>query len=106
MSDPITPDSFTHLVHLAALELDPQESEYLRQELNNQLKAINELEIIPLDESIPITTHGVAYTPLTTPSTRMDEILSCPNPSEILDQAPETDEGYIVVPDIPHTELE
>ena len=106
MSDPISPDSFTHLVRLAALELDPQESEYLRQQLNNQLKAIHELETIPLDEGTKITSHGVVYTLAITPLVRMDELVPYLNPGEILAQAPDTDEGYIVVPDIPHTELE
>ena len=51
MSDPITPEIFAHLVDLAALELSPEEAEYLRRQLNNQLKAIHELEAIPLDEA-------------------------------------------------------
>ena len=37
MSDPITPELFTHLVELAALELTPPEAEYLRGQLNGQL---------------------------------------------------------------------
>jgi hypothetical protein len=40
MSDQITVELFDHLVRLAALELSSQEAEYLRHELNNQLKAI------------------------------------------------------------------
>ena len=51
MSDAITPEMFAHLVDLAALELSPEEAEYLRRQLNNQLKAIHELEAIPLDET-------------------------------------------------------
>lgn len=102
----ITPDLFDHLVHLAALELPPEEAEYLRRELNNQLKAILELEAIPLDPGTQATSHGVPYTPTITPPPREDEWVSCPNPEEILGQAPEVEEGYIVVPDIPHTELE
>ena len=102
----ITKDLFEHLVELAALELSPQEGEYLRRELNNQLKAIHELEAIPLDESIPITSHGVPYTPQITPASRTDEWIACPNPQDILDQAPQAEDGYVVVPDIPHTELD
>ena len=105
MSDAITPQVFEHLVRLAALELDEQESEYLRGQLNNQLKAIHELEQIPLDETVKPSSHGIPYTPEITPPTRQDEREDCPNPDEIIAQAPDTDEGYIVVPDIPHQEL-
>jgi aspartyl/glutamyl-tRNA(Asn/Gln) amidotransferase C subunit len=102
----ITPDLFEHLVGLAALELSPDEAEYLRRELNNQLKAIHELEAIPLDADMPMTSHGVPYTPQISPTLREDEWLPDPHPENIVRQAPETEDGYIIVPDIPHTELE
>ena len=106
MSDAITPAIFEHLVLLAALELDSQEAEYLRGELNKQLKAIHELEAIPLDPGILVTSHGVPYTADITPPVRVDEWLPYPDAGKILQQAPQTDQDYIVVPDIPHTELE
>jgi aspartyl/glutamyl-tRNA(Asn/Gln) amidotransferase C subunit len=102
----ITPELFEHLVILAALELTSDEAEYLRRELNNQLKAIHELEAIPLEAGIPATSHGVSYTPQTSPPMREDEWLPEPHPEEILAQAPEVDDGYVIVPEIPHTELE
>ena len=55
MSELISPETFAHLVDLAALELSPEEGEYIRGQLNNQLKAINELAAIPLDPPIPAT---------------------------------------------------
>jgi aspartyl-tRNA(Asn)/glutamyl-tRNA(Gln) amidotransferase subunit C len=106
MSDSITPQVFERLVRLAALELDEQESEYLRGQLNNQLKAIHELEQIPLDEAVKPSSHGIPYTPEITPPTRQDKQVDCLNPEEIIAQAPDTDDGYIVVPDIPHQELD
>lgn len=106
MSDPITPEVFDHLVQLAALELDPADAAYLRRQLNNQLKAITELEAIPLDETLPVTTHGVPYTPEITPSIRSDEWVACLNPDEILAQAPQIEDRYVIVPEIPHTELD
>jgi aspartyl-tRNA(Asn)/glutamyl-tRNA(Gln) amidotransferase subunit C len=106
MSDAITPEIFQHLVLLAALELDPQEAEYLRHELNHQLKAIHELEAIPLDPETLVTSHGVPYTADITPPIRADEWMPYPDSRKILQQAPQTDQGYIVVPDIPHSELE
>jgi aspartyl-tRNA(Asn)/glutamyl-tRNA(Gln) amidotransferase subunit C len=106
MSEEITVEIFNHLVELAALELSPEESEYLRGQLNNQLKAIHELEAIPVDPATPIAAHGVPYPPENSPSIRTDEWAPYPDPGGILAQAPDTDERYIIVPEIPHTELE
>ena len=63
MTDSITPETFAHLVQLAALELNAEEAEYLRGQLNNQLKAIHELEAIPLEQNTPVSLHGVSFTP-------------------------------------------
>ncbi len=106
MSDPITPEIFNHLVQLAALELAPEEAEYVRKELNKQLKSIHELEAIPLDRAAAITSHGVPYTEQISPAPRTDEWIPYPDVDELLAQAPEVEERYIVVPDIPHTTLE
>ena len=105
MSDSITLEIFNHLVELAALELEPEEAEYILQQLNNQLKAINELAAIPLDDSILPAAHGVPYTLQNSPAPRADEWLPYDDPAGILSQAPETEDGYILVPDIPHTTL-
>ena len=106
MTDMISPETFAHLVDLAALQLDAAEAEYLRQQLNNQLKAIHELEAIPLEEDVPVTSHGVPYTVETSPTPREDVWVPYPNPQAILEQAPQAEDGYIIVPDIPHTILE
>jgi aspartyl-tRNA(Asn)/glutamyl-tRNA(Gln) amidotransferase subunit C len=105
MTDEITPELFTHLVELAALELAPSEAEYLRRELNNQLKAIHELEAIPLDPATPVASHGVPYTAATSPAIREDVAQAYPDPARLLKTAPETEDGYIVVPEIPHQDL-
>ena len=105
MSDEIDGELFDHLANLAALELPTEESEYLRQQLNNQLKAIQELAAIPLDAATSITSHGVPYTAQNSAAPRADEWIPCLDADEILEQAPETDDRYIVVPDIPHTDL-
>lgn len=106
MSESISPDLFAHLVNLAALQLTPEEAEYLRQQLNNQLKSISELAAIPLGEDVPITSHGVPYTQAISPTPRDDTWRPYPNPEDILSQAPVVEDGYIIVPDIPHTNLE
>jgi aspartyl-tRNA(Asn)/glutamyl-tRNA(Gln) amidotransferase subunit C len=104
--DSITPAIFEHLVGLAALELTAEEGEYLRKELNAQLGAIRELEAIKVDESVMITSHGVPYAAAITPALREDEILACPDADDIVAGAPASEDRYIVVPDIPHEELE
>ena len=106
MTDEISPETFAYLVGLAALELDEQQAGYLRGELNHQLKAIHELETIPLDENVPISLHGVPYPPELSPSLRPDEWQPDPHSAAILGQAPRQSGGYIEVPDIPHTTLE
>ena len=105
MSDEISPELFKHLVELAALELNADEAEYLRRQLNNQLKAIHELETIPLDPQTPVASHGVTYTAATSPLLRRDELAPYPDPTRLLAGAPETEDGYIIVPDIPHQDL-
>jgi aspartyl-tRNA(Asn)/glutamyl-tRNA(Gln) amidotransferase subunit C len=105
MNEIITPELFQHLVQLAALELNPDEAEYLRKELNNQLKAIQDLEAIPLEKDTPITSHGVPYTAETTPPLRDDKWIPDPAVREIMSQTPQSEDGYIIVPDIPHIDL-
>ena len=106
MPNEITPELFNHLVELAALELTPDEAEYLRRELNNQLTAIHTLEQIPLDESVQPATHGVPYPPERRAPIREDATRPSTAADAILEQAPAVDERYVVVPEIPHEELE
>jgi aspartyl/glutamyl-tRNA(Asn/Gln) amidotransferase C subunit len=106
MTDEISPDLFEHLVDLAAFAFDPEEAEYLRRELNNQLKAIHQLENVPLGDDVPLASHGVTYTAETRTGLRPDDWVPCENPDEILAQAPQVENRYIIVPDIPHTKLD
>ena len=103
--DEITPEIFAHLVHLAELELGPDEAEYLRRQLNSQLRAIHEMASIQVDSETLITSHGVPYPPQVRPPLREDETWSDDEADAILRQTPETESRYIVVPDIPHTDL-
>ena len=106
MPEAITPEIFKKLVGLASLDVGEEEGEYLRQELNNQLSSVAELEAIPLDEDLKITSHGVAYTPEITPAMREDVLKSNKEPEKILANAPESEDGYFVVPNIPIEGLE
>lgn len=106
MTDEITPELFQHLANLGAFEVDSQEAELLRKELNNQLKSVRQLAAIPLEDDSLVETHGVSYTEERRPPLRSDEWEPCDNPEEILAQAQQVEDGYIIVPDIPHTSLE
>jgi aspartyl-tRNA(Asn)/glutamyl-tRNA(Gln) amidotransferase subunit C len=106
MSEEITPELFQHLVELAALELEPEEGEYLRREMNNQLKAIHELASIPLETGVPTASHGIPYTVAISANFRLDEWRTSSEAEKLLAQAPEMEDGYIIVPEIPHKDLE
>jgi len=88
MSESITPEIFEHLVDLASLELDAAQAEYLRQQLNQQLASIHELEAVPMDENIPISLHGVPFDVPESPTPRADEWIPCQDADAILAQAP------------------
>jgi aspartyl/glutamyl-tRNA(Asn/Gln) amidotransferase C subunit len=106
MPDEISPELFAHLVDLAALELTSDESDYLRRQMNNQLNAINELVSIPLDSEIAVAPHGITYSPELSPKNRKDEWTAYTDPEMVLRQAPEVENDYIIVPEIPHKDLE
>jgi aspartyl/glutamyl-tRNA(Asn/Gln) amidotransferase C subunit len=106
MPEEISLELFAHLVDLAALELSPDEADYLRRQMNNQLKAINELISIPLASEIVVTPHGIAYSPENSSKNRKDEWSPYPDPGMLLKQAPEVENDYIIVPEIPHMDLE
>jgi aspartyl-tRNA(Asn)/glutamyl-tRNA(Gln) amidotransferase subunit C len=106
MPDEITPEIFKYLVNLASFELEPENQEYLRQQLNHQLRSIHELAEIPLSDDIPPSLHGVEYPRERQPPIREDN----PNPfraiEKLTSQVPQFEDGYVVVPDIPHQTLE
>ena len=102
----ISLEIFSHLVDLAALALDDKEAEYLRRELNHQLSAVHELEAIALDDEIPPASHGVPYPPERKPELRSDDWQPSGQTDQIASQAPQFEDGYFIVPEIPHTTLE
>ena len=106
MKDKISLDVFNRLVDLASLELQEGEGEYLRKELNNQMVPIEVLESIPIDAETGTAAHGLPYTDKNSPVPREDISRQDPHRDDILKQAPELEDGYIVVPDISHEELE
>jgi aspartyl-tRNA(Asn)/glutamyl-tRNA(Gln) amidotransferase subunit C len=105
MSDQISIEVFNHLVDLAAMELSPEQATYLHQQLNNQLKAIHQLVSIPIEPGLEANLHGVPYDEENCAPLREDKWKPCLEINEIMDQVPFTEDGYILVPDIPHTAL-
>jgi len=101
----ISPELFEHLVGLAAIALDPTQSEYLRSELNKQLNVIEELKAIPIDESVPLASHGVVINAQNMPTLRLDEPRPSDHAKRIIAQSPESEDGYFVVPEIPHEDI-
>jgi Asp-tRNA(Asn)/Glu-tRNA(Gln) amidotransferase C subunit len=107
MSDVISPETFAYLVALAALELEPDEAEYLRGQLNLQLKAIHELDRAAheLGDNPDADGHGVPYPPSRRLQLRADVPVGSPLAAALLAGGPETEDGYFVVPDNPNQEL-
>jgi len=106
MRDEITPEIFAHLVELASFEFEPEQADYLRKQLNNQLKAISELDRIPLDASVEPSLHGVPYPENNSQPLRDDEAKAFPDRGKLTSQMPQFEDGYVIVPDIPHQILE
>lgn len=102
----ISAEEFDHLVQLAALQMDEEQGEYLLRELNKQLQAIRELESIPVLENLTITAHGLPFGKELKQELRQDVCEPFPAIEEMIAQAPQIEEGYMNVPDIPHTTLE
>ena len=96
-SEKITPELFDKLVALAALGLEKDEAEYLREELNHQLAAVKELSEIEVPPDVEEKPHGLDCIGA---SPRKDEWVAYPNPEKILALAPETQDGMISVPDV------
>jgi aspartyl-tRNA(Asn)/glutamyl-tRNA(Gln) amidotransferase subunit C len=106
MADKISGDDFKHLAELASLELSENEAEYLRKELNNQMVSIEVLESIPIEADTGTAAHGVPYSDYNSSVPRKDISYKDPHREDILTQTPELEDGYIVVPDISHEELD
>ena len=100
MTEEISHEDFAKLEEIAMLALSLEEADHLRSELNHKLKIIRQLP--SLETPSP---NDVEAQPTST-TLRPDEWTPCENPDDILDQAPQVEERYFVVPDIPHTELD
>mgnify|MGYP000928631141 CR=1 FL=1 len=93
----ITPEVFEKLLDLAALGITPEQSEYLRAELNHQLASVSQLANVPVDDDLPFNSHGILCVGA---DPREDVVNSYPQPDKIVALAPESEDGMIAVPDV------
>ena len=102
----IDPETFSHLIELASFEFEPDQADYLRDQLNNQLRTIEELEAVPIDEDLTVEIHGVSYPQSLSQALREDTSSIFPDRNELIGQFPRFEDGYVIVPDIPHQDLD
>ncbi|MGI6259201.1 MAG: Asp-tRNA(Asn)/Glu-tRNA(Gln) amidotransferase subunit GatC [Anaerolineaceae bacterium] len=93
----ITPELFEKLVGLAALELSEEERTYLFEEMNHQLASVESLRQIQIPEGVAPSLHGLIPEGI---SPRADEWKAFAKPEQIVELAPESEEGMIAVPDV------
>lgn len=105
MDEVITKEIFEELVLTGRLQLDADEAEHLRSEMNLQMHMIRQLEAIPLDGSLPPVIHGNPYPPQIRCALREDEIRPFEDAAAITAQFPKSRDGYIVSPDIEHRKI-
>ena len=102
----IDPETFSHLIELASFEFEPDQADYLRDQMNRQLKTIDELAAVPIDENVPTEIHGVPYPAENRLDLRDDKSSHFPDRDHLTAQFPQFEDGYVIVPDIPHQELD
>lgn len=105
MKEEIDIQLFERLVRLAAMELTEEEAVYLRGQMNQQLNVIQELDQIPTDDKLEISTHGITYTPANSMAPREDALDPTKPKIDLEKFAPEVKDNFIIVPEIPHQKL-
>lgn len=101
----ITEEMFREFMQTAELELTAEEQVSIRAVMNTQMKIIQELESIPLDEDLPPVIHGNPYPQEIRMELREDVWTPFDNAEGIIAQAPRSQDGFIVSPDVPHQKL-
>lgn len=101
----IDPETFSHLIELASFEFEPDQADYLRDQLNRQLKTIDELAAVPLNDSLITEIHGVPYPSENRQPLRPDKTSEFKDRDLLTSQFPQFEDGFVIVPDIPHQEL-
>ena len=105
MDELISRDIFDELAAAGRISVSPDEAETLRAELNQQMAVIRQLESIPLETDVRPMIHGNPYPETIRCGLRGDIPASFDNTRGILAEAPKTQDGYIVSPDIVHRKI-
>lgn len=103
--DIITKEMFDSLVQVAEVELGAEEAEAIFTKMNEQIAVIEQLNAIPLEKELPAVVHGNPYPVEIRIPLREDVWKPFDNVEGILAEAPRTQDGYIVAPDVPHQKL-
>jgi len=105
MDEVIGKKVFDELARTGGISLTPEESEDLRSEMNRQMNIIRQLEAIPLDDRLSPVVRGNPYPLNVRCGLRKDEWAPFADPSDIVNQAPVSRDGFIVSPDVPHQKI-
>lgn len=103
--DKITKELFEELVNVAEIELSAEEAESIYAKMNDQLKVIHQLLAIPHEAEYDPVIHGNPYPVEIQAPLREDVWIPFEHPEDILAEAPRSQDGYIVSPDVPHQKL-
>lgn len=101
----ITRELFDQFAQVGEVELTEAEAESILTKMNEQLTVIDQLSGIPLDPDTPAVVHGNPYPIEIQIPLREDVWTPFENVEGILAEAPRTQDGYIVAPDVPHQKL-
>lgn len=91
----ITDDEIKHLSELARLDLQKEERENLKGDLDEILNLAEKIQEVDT-ENVEPTYHALPLTDVTRP----DEPRDSDDPQKLLEHAPESSDGYFVVPKV------
>jgi aspartyl-tRNA(Asn)/glutamyl-tRNA(Gln) amidotransferase subunit C len=83
------------IAHLARVKVSSQEAHSLQRELNGILTWVEELNAIPTDGVVPLTSVGGAKLHM-----RKDVVTDGGKPADIVKNAPKAQDNYFLVPKV------
>ncbi len=91
----ISDGEIEHLADLARLDLGEEEKDELEQDLNEILDLAEKIQELDTEDVDP-TNHVLPLDDVT----RQDEVREGTEPADVLEEAPESSDGYFVVPKV------
>lgn len=91
----ISDDEIDHLADLARLDLGEEKKDELEDDLNEILDLAEKIQELDTDDVEP-TNHVLPLNDVT----REDEVRDGTDPQDVLEEAPESSDGYFVVPKV------